>query len=132
VKGQNNVWEQNFFLTCSWRFLRSNKSILLFESLHVLWVLLYPASRPNHTSYRNFYFHEFAANVLRDNMCIIIFDLQGCGGQTHHILAHTQRLVHLTAPVLLTKVSIRNYISYDFQPPYLEILEPSPQGLISS
>ena len=25
VKGQNNSWQQNAFLTCSWRFLRSNK-----------------------------------------------------------------------------------------------------------
>ena len=25
VKGQNNVWQQNAFLTCSWRFLKSNK-----------------------------------------------------------------------------------------------------------
>ena len=25
VKGQNNFWYQNVFLTCSWRFLRSNK-----------------------------------------------------------------------------------------------------------
>ena len=25
VKGQNNFWEQNAFLTCFWRFLRSNK-----------------------------------------------------------------------------------------------------------
>ena len=25
VKGQNNFWQQNAFLTCSWRFLRSNK-----------------------------------------------------------------------------------------------------------
>ena len=25
VKGQNNVWYQNAFLTCSWRFHRSNK-----------------------------------------------------------------------------------------------------------
>ena len=24
VKGQNNFWKQNVFLTCSWRFLRSN------------------------------------------------------------------------------------------------------------
>ena len=24
VKSQNNVWQQNAFLTCSWRFLRSN------------------------------------------------------------------------------------------------------------
>ena len=26
VKGQNNFWQQNAFLTCSWRFLISNKS----------------------------------------------------------------------------------------------------------
>ena len=26
------------------------------------------------------YFNEFFANVLRDNMGMIIFDLQGCGG----------------------------------------------------
>jgi hypothetical protein len=26
VKGQNNFWQQNTFLTCSWRFLISNKS----------------------------------------------------------------------------------------------------------
>ena len=25
VKGQNNFWYQNAVLTCSWRFLRSNK-----------------------------------------------------------------------------------------------------------
>ena len=25
VKGQNNFWQPNAFLTCSWRFLRSNK-----------------------------------------------------------------------------------------------------------
>ena len=58
----------------------AEKSILLFESLGVLWVLSYPASHPNHTSDRKFYFNEFVANVLRDNMGIIIFDLQDCGG----------------------------------------------------
>ena len=25
VKGQDNYWQQNAFLTCSWRFFRSNK-----------------------------------------------------------------------------------------------------------
>ena len=25
VKGQNNFWQQNAFLTCSWRFLTSHK-----------------------------------------------------------------------------------------------------------
>ena len=50
-------------------------SILLFVSLGVLW-----ASHPNQTSYRKLYFNEFVANVLLDNMGIIIFDLRGCGG----------------------------------------------------
>ena len=116
------------------------KSMLLFESICVLWVLLYPASRPNHTSYRKFYFYEFVANVLRDNMGRFIFYLRGCGGYLrpkHHLSdAHfgtlTQCLVYPTAPVLLTKDSIRNEISYDFQPPFsLHILNSrtKPTGL---
>ena len=55
-------------------------SILLFESLGVLWVLSYTASHPNHTSSRKCYFNEFVVNVLRDNMGIIIFDLRGSLG----------------------------------------------------
>ena len=55
-------------------------SILLFESLGVVWVLSYPASRPNHTSYRKFYFNEFVENVLHDNMGTTTFVLQDCGG----------------------------------------------------
>ena len=35
------------------------------------------AVKPNHTEV---YFNEFVANVLRDNMGMIIFDLRGCGG----------------------------------------------------
>ena len=49
----------------------------------VLLVLLYPASHPNHTSYRKLYFNEFAVNLLQMSclsMGIIIFDLRGCGG----------------------------------------------------
>ena len=52
-------------------------NILLFESIHVLWVLQY--SRPNHRSYRKLYSYEFVANVMRDNMGIIIFDPPGFG-----------------------------------------------------
>ena len=55
-------------------------SILLFESIAVLWMLKYSASRPNHTSYRKLYLHEFVANVLRDNMSLVVFDLRGYGG----------------------------------------------------
>ena len=36
--------------------------------------------RPNPTTYRKFDFNEFVANVFRDNMSMIIFDLRGCGG----------------------------------------------------
>ena len=52
-------------------------NILLFESIHVLWVLQY--SRPNHRSYRKLYSYEFVANVMRDNMGMIIFDPPGFG-----------------------------------------------------
>ena len=34
----------------------------------------------NHTSYTEVYFNEFVANVLRDDIGIVIFDLRGHGG----------------------------------------------------
>ena len=34
----------------------------------------------NHTSHTKVHFNEFVANVLCDNMDMIIFDLWGCGG----------------------------------------------------
>ena len=34
----------------------------------------------NHTSHKKFYFYEFVANVLRDNIGIAIFEIQGHGG----------------------------------------------------
>ena len=34
----------------------------------------------NHTSHTKVYFYEIVANVLRDNMGMIIFDLRGCEG----------------------------------------------------
>ena len=59
-----------------------------------------------HTSYRKFNFNEFIANVLRDNMDMIIFDLRGCGGcwrpKTSYFGAHfgtlTQHSVHPSVP----------------------------------
>ena len=105
----------------------------------VRYILLF-ASRPNHTSYRKIYFIEFVANVLRDNMGMIIFDLRGCGGcqrpKTSYLGAHfgtlTQCLVHPSAPVLPTKDSPINFINYDSQPPFsLHILDSrtKPTGL---
>ena len=34
----------------------------------------------NHASHTKLYFNEFVANVLRDNIGIVIFDLRGHGG----------------------------------------------------
>ena len=49
-----------------------------------------------------------------------------------HLDTLTHRLVHLSVPVLLTK-DLPSFISYDSQPPFsLHILEPSPQGFLSS
>ena len=73
-------------------------------------------SLTNRTFYRKFNFNELVANLLHDNTSMIIFDLQGCGGcQRPKTSSLTQCLVHPTAPVLLTKDSPRNKISYDFQ-----------------
>ena len=74
------------------------------------------------------YFHEFVANVLRDNMGMIIFDLWGCGGcywpKTPYLDEHfgtlNQSSVHPTAPVMLTKDSIYEIIYASIKPPYLE------------
>ena len=79
--------------------------------------------RTNRTSYRKFSFNEFVANVLRDNMGMIILTfevVEAVKGQKHHISVHTltQHSVHPTAPLLLTKDSPRNEISYDLQPPF--------------
>ena len=41
--------------------------------------------RRNHTSHKNFYFNEFVANVLRDVIGIVIFDLHGDSYRPHAI-----------------------------------------------
>ena len=64
--------------------LQRPQSILLFESIRVLWMLLYPASQPNHISFRKLYFNEFVANVLHDHFCF--------GSQKHHVSVHTLAL----------------------------------------
>ena len=89
-------------------------------------MLFKAASWLNQTSYRKFDTNEFARNSLCCNMGMIIFDLRGCGGcwmtKTSYLGAHfgtlTQRLVHHSVAVLLTKDLPRNEISYDFQPPF--------------
>ena len=67
----------------------------------------------NHTFHTKVYFNEFLANALRNNMGMIIFYLWDCAGQGTLL---TQRSIHPTAPVLLTKDSPRNEISCDSQP----------------
>ena len=39
VKGQNNFWQQNAFLTCSWKFLRYDKLEQLEFKLKNYWDL---------------------------------------------------------------------------------------------
>ena len=62
---------------------------------------------------QNFFFNEFAANVLRDNMGMTSEVVEAVRGQKISYLgAHfgtlIQRLVHPTAPLLLTKDSPSN------------------------
>ena len=98
----------------------------LINKRHGSQILKLTASRPNHTSYRKVYFNEFVQNYWGCDMGMIIFDLHGgcqrLNSEHYTAIAHfgtlTQGSVHPTVPVLLTK---RN-----------KILEPSPQGLISS
>ena len=59
----------------------------------------------NHTSHTKVYFNEFVANVLRDNIGILIFDPHAhrlLEAKHHTATAHfgtlTQRLVHPTVP----------------------------------
>ena len=76
---------------------------------------------------------KFTSMNLLQMPCVITWSwsfltskvVEAVRGQKHHISAHTlalltQRSVHPTVPVLLTKDSPRNKISYDSQPPYLE------------
>ena len=61
-------------------------SILLQESLGVLWVLKQLASRPNRTSHTKVYFNEFVANVLRERIGIVILTsevMEAVRGQKH-------------------------------------------------
>ena len=43
--------------------------------MSVVWVLIIPASRPNHTSYKKFVFRDFAQNSWGFDMGMVIFDL---------------------------------------------------------
>jgi hypothetical protein len=85
---------------------------LIFDKCSILEQTIWPSNQTSHTKV---YFNEFVANVLRDNMGMVIFDLKGCGGFLRPKTSYLD-----TAPILLTKHSIRNEIIYDFQPPYLE------------
>ena len=116
-------------------------SILLFESMVVVWILKYLASLPNHTSYRKFYFNEFVANILRDKMGMIIFDLRGCGGcqkpKTSYIGAHLGSMFgssHSTSSAYQRfHQEMRSVMTLSLHSVSISrILEPSLQGLISS
>ena len=98
----------------------------------------------NHTSHTKVYFIEYIANVLRDDMGMIIIDLWGCGDcyrpKIWYVGAQFDTLTeHFVHTVQFCLPKIHQEISYDSQPPFsllsasiFWILEPSPQGLISS
>ena len=93
----------------------------------VLWILLYPASRPNHTSYRKFYFNEFVANVLRDNIDMIISEVvEAIKGiiSRRTLLNFNSTLVSShsasSAYQRFTKKWDQIWLSASIQPPYLE------------
>ena len=115
----------------------------LINKRHGIWMLQQTIWLWNRTSYWKYNFNEFVANILHDNMGMIIFDLWRCGGwwrpKTSYLSAHFGTLTfcsfHPSVPVLLTKDLPKNEISNAFQPQSASIsriLEPSPQGLISS
>ena len=51
--------------------------LLIIEGCSMLLWTIWPR---NHTSHTKVYFNEFVANVLRDDIGIVIFDLKGHGG----------------------------------------------------
>ena len=60
--------------------IRFFTSILLFESMGVVWMLILPASQPNHPSFKKFVFTEFVQNSWGYDIDMVIFDLQPHGG----------------------------------------------------
>ena len=98
-------------------------------------------SRTNHTSYRKFNFNEFVANVLRDNMVMLFLTfevVEAVLGQKHHTWAHTLALNVRFIPqrlFCLPKIhqEMRSVMTFSLHSASISrILEPSPQGLISS
>jgi hypothetical protein len=72
----------------SWEFERAcvnpqnsrvqlNSILLIIQGCSMVQQTIWPG---NHTSHIKAYFNEFVANVLRDDMGIVIFDLRGHGG----------------------------------------------------
>ena len=50
---------------------------LIIQGCSMVYYSIWPR---NHTSHQKFYFNEFVANVMRDVIGIVIFDLKGHGG----------------------------------------------------
>ena len=73
----------------------SNDNILLIiEGCSILKQTIWPR---NHTSHKKNYFYEFVANVLRDNIGILIFDLHG-GCQRPHTIQRPHTLALWDGP----------------------------------
>ena len=76
---------------------------------------------------------QMSCVITRAQLFLTSEVVEAVRGHKHHTL--TQPLVHPSAPVLLTKYSPRNLISYDlslYSASISRILEPSLQGLISN
>ena len=101
------------------QYLINNGSWTLLEQTIWLW---------NHTSYTKVYFNEFVANVLCDNMGMIIFWpprfwrlLEAKNIVSLHTLWHFKSMFSSSLSASFTyKDSPRNEITYDLQPPYLK------------
>ena len=101
------IWMTKIWGASSYNLIKKRHGSQMLQQMIWLW---------NDTSHKKVYFNEFVANVLCDNMGMIIFDLRCCGGcyrpKMLYLGAHfgtlTQSLVYPTAPVLIAKDSPRN------------------------
>ena len=85
--------------------------LLIIEGCSILKQTIWPR---NHTSHKKNYFYEFVANVLRDNIGILIFDLHG-GCQRPHTIQRPHTLALWDGPNIEVKCqSVRSL--YGVQP----------------
>ena len=115
----------NRFVCFSYGFIYT----ILFELIGVLWMVEQTQSQPNHTSYRKFYINRFIANVLR------VGHGHGHGHGLGHFWASKLWRLGTQHQFCLSKIHqgmISVIILSLHSASMSQILEPRPQGLISS